>query len=271
MFDRWWLTVAALVPLTLTACGNPYRDTYESTIEHWPHGEASRLLPAEGEPRLVSSNDVRRDALRLMEEGYLLLGRSRFRGSAVDQGASLDQAKKVGASVVVIGSEYAESATECIPMTEWFPERQITTKETAIISRGPETGTVVERDVVRTIKGEFRTTCVPQTTDYYDYAATFWGKSRPPIFGVLVEALNDELRQQLQSNHGVQVQAVIRSSPAFAADILRGDIITSLAGESILDADHFFEIVEAHAGEQVTVEINRNGEAKTFQVPLETN
>lgn len=254
----------------LMACSNPFRESYESTLERWPYGEASQLLPADAEPKIVTSDNMRQDAQRLMEDGYLLLGRSRFRGSEIDPRIALDQAKEVGASIVVVAADYAQSVTEAVPMTEWIPDRDIYTTERTYIESGPDAGTVIETDVLHTIEGEHRTIYVPQTTDYYDYAATFWGKSKPPIFGVLVGAMDDAERQRLQSNHGVRVKTVIRNSPAFAADILRNDIIFSFAGQTVSDPRQFFDLVMAHQGETIAVQLDRNGERKTFHIQLAT-
>lgn len=64
------------------------------------------------------------------------------------------------------------------------------------------------------------------------------------------------------------MQAVINDSPAFAADMLRGDIITSFAGEKVINPDQFFDLVIQNAGRSVQVEINRSGAVKTLLVQL---
>ena len=64
------------------------------------------------------------------------------------------------------------------------------------------------------------------------------------------------------------VRAVIKGSPAFLADFLRDDVITSFAGETIYDRDRFFELVTANTGQDVTVELLRRGEPRTVTVRL---
>lgn len=265
------VTVTVLAALCAAGCSNPFRQSYKSSLERWPSGEASRLLPAEGPAKIVTSENMREDATRMMENGYLLLGRSRFQGPQVDPATALKQAKEVGASVVLLEKKYTTTITETVPMSEWIPPRDVKVREKVTIETGPNAGQTVEREVTRTIEGEFQTTHVPQTTDYYEYAATFWGKSKPPIFGVLVRALNTEEKQRIQSNRGVLIRAVIHGSPAFHADILRDDVITSFGGVPITDPDQFFDTVVENQGREVTVDVVRGTETKSFTLRLLTD
>jgi hypothetical protein len=268
---RKTLLLSLLIPVGLAACANPFHKAYRSSLERWPSGEVGRLLPTEGQVKIVTSDDMRKDALRMMEDGYLLLGRSLFRSSEVDLGMARKVATENGASVILIARKYASSMTEAVPMSEWIPEREVKVTETGVIQTGSNGGQTFERETTKKIAGEFRTQYVPQTTDYYDYAATYWAKSKPPIFGVLVAALDEEARQQLQSNRGVSIRAVINRSPAFLADLLRGDVIVRFAGVDIVDPDQFFDTVVQNEGKQVTVDFVRGGEKKTVTVQLLTD
>ncbi|MBK7703847.1 MAG: hypothetical protein IPI34_13645 [bacterium] len=62
----------------------------------------------------------------MMENGYLLLGRSRFSCSSVDPGGARKQAEEIGAAVVLVATKYADSFTETVPMTEYIPPREET-------------------------------------------------------------------------------------------------------------------------------------------------
>jgi serine protease Do len=258
-----------IILFVLGGCAvNQFKENYQSQLERWPSGEATRLLPFEGKLKLVTSTNMRSDALRMMENGYLLLGRSKFRGEQVNLKSSEAVAKELGASVVMVEEKFATSETSAVPMSEWIPARIDTVTETWTITQGPNAGQVIERQTTQEVQGEFRTTYIPETIDYYDYAATYWARSKPPIFGVLVRAMTDEDRQRAQINRGVVVRAVIKDSPAFAADMLQGDIITQVAGVTITDPDRFFDTVIANTGKQVTVELNRKGEAKTITLQI---
>ncbi len=260
-----------LILLVVCACANPFRKSYTSSLERWPSGEVGRLLAPEGPAKIVTSNDMRRDAIRMMEDGYLLLGRSVFRSPEVDPKLARKVSEEIGASVILVAQRHATSLTEAVPMSVWIPDREITTTETGVVQGGPNAGQMWERETTKVIEGEFRTQYIPETTDYYDYAATYWAKSKPPIFGVLVAALDERERQQLQSNRGVSVRAVIRRSPAFQSDILRGDILTRIADLDVFDPDQFFDAVVANQGKKVALEYFRNGEKKTIAVQLLTD
>lgn len=247
----------------LAGCASSLRGTYESRLERWPSGEASRLLPVEGPARIVTSTDMRADAVRMMENGYLLLGRSQFSGPKVDPSETLRLAKEVGASVVLVHLEYIDSVMQTVPLTEWIPPHE----ETVVI-RESIGGAMREREVARRIEGEFRTTYVPETVEYYDHTATYWGKSKPPIFGVLVQGLDEEARKRIGSNRGVVICAVIADSPAFKADLLRDDIITSLDGVPMDSPDLFFDTVIAGQGKTVAVEFVRGTERKSVTLTI---
>jgi|WetSurMetagenome_2_1015567.scaffolds.fasta_scaffold87892_1 hypothetical protein len=260
--------LAVVVFLGVAGCANPFKDSYMSSLERWPGGEVSRLLPVQGEAKLITSTSMKEDAQRMMENGYLLLGRSKFRDNQVDPARAREVAAEIGASIILFERQYSGTVTDAVPMSEWIPEREVTIREQGIVQGGPDMGQVYDREVTRTVRGEFRTTYVPQTTEYYDFAATYWGKLKPSIFGVLVTALDDEARQRIQSNRGVVIRAVVKNTPAFTADLLRYDVITRFAGEDITDPDQFFDTVVRNAGRKVDVEINRNGVVKTIPVQL---
>jgi hypothetical protein len=259
---RYLGTLVVLACVTVT-CANPFRGGYENRLERWPSGEASRLLPVTGPPQLVTSTNMRADAIRMMENGYLLLGRSKFNGPVVDPRKALDLAKEIGACAVIVQQEYLDTITESVPVSEYIPphEKTVTIKDDSMWGSG-------QREITVKVDGEYKTTYVPQTLDYYEQTATYWAKSQPPIFGVLVRGLDPQLRQELETNHGVLIVAVITGSPAFTADMLRGDIIVSVAGERIQGTDHFFDLVIANSGATVPVEVLRNGQPLSFSIAI---
>ena len=264
------LCIISSLLLLVAACSNPFKETYVSKLERWPSGQVDRLLPPEGEARLVTSLDIKGDAQRMFENGYLLLGRSTFRGTTVNFREATEVADDIGASVVMVEKKYAETVTESVPMSEWIPERTVTIKERGVITSGPDRGQTYENEKTKTLVGEFRTTYVPQTTEYYDFAATYWAKLKPSIFGVIVTELDAEARRSIESNRGVLVKAVIGDSPAFVADLLSGDVITAFGGEGITGPDQFFDLVLQNKGRTVTVNFSRGGVQKSVSAHLRT-
>jgi hypothetical protein len=264
--------LSALLALALLAagCGNPYRKNYVSTVNKWPLNTPSRILPPSGAPKLLTSTDTKADALSMLENGYLMVGRASFRDSRIDEEQALEQAGKVGAAAVMVNNKFISTLTESVPVGEWIPDKYIRTTERSILQEGSATPQVYERESTTVIEGEYRTRYVNQNTDVYDYEATFWAKSKPPVFGVFVRELDDAAKAAIQSNKGVIVKAVVKDSPAFDSDILRGDVLVGLGGEEIRHPDQFFDLVARNGGKTVTVSLFRSNQKKTVKVKLGT-
>ena len=255
---------------SIGGCVNPYAVHYQSMLEKWPGKESLLLENAEADtPKLVTSVDMENDSLRMLQNGYLLIGKATFKSPPIDEERALDQAVKVGADVVFVKKEYVATKTESVPVTEWLPDKKMTTTETSTYKKDPSAApTVYNRQITQTLEGESYTRYVPRSTDYYTYSAMFWKKSKPLKFGVLVHPLDDAAKKRLQTNQGVVVRVVVDRSPAFYADILRDDIITHFAGQTIADPKDFFEKIKSHSGQTVTVKIIRNSTPKEISLTL---
>ncbi len=91
-----------------------------------------------------------------------------------------------------------------------------------------------------------------------DYGAVYFVKQKFGL-GVLVQDLNDSERQELQTNKGVAVRVVVDGTPAFDADILSGDIITTLDGVAVVNARGFLASLGDRAGQRISLTIIRHG------------
>jgi serine protease Do len=77
--------------------------------------------------------------------------------------------------------------------------------------------------------------------------------------GLGVDDLTDEQKLELETEHGVLVQRLVKGAAA-SAGVQKGDIILSLNNEQVKDAEHFRELVEdLPAGKSVALLIQRNG------------
>ncbi len=241
---------SCLIAAVIAACGpNLIKESYRSSLERWSTGESSRLLPPSGRVAVLSSTNIEADATRMMEDGYLLLGRSKFQSEDVDVPAARDVARELGASVVLVKAAHAKRAKEIIPVERWIGPRG-----------GGQSG--ADRNPGDSVLGEYRVTYIRRTVDYYDYSATFWAKSKPPIFGVLVEGTSGETTTtdptgQSVTGKGVVIRAVIKGSPAAQLGLRRGDIVIRLAGADISNPDQFFDTVLANKGKTVEVDVVR--------------
>lgn len=259
--------------VVLAGCSNPFRQNYQSMLDKWPQSKSMLMQnPETAEPRLITSEDMKSDALAMLENGYLLIGKSKFKSPPIDEKQALDQAKKVGADVVLVKSEYVNTLTQSVPITDWIPEKKITTTERATFQENPSAQpSIALREVTQTLQGESYTRYVPKSTDYFEYSTSFWKKSKPTMFGVLVQPLDNATKKRLQSNRGVIVKVVVNKSPAYNADILRDDIIIQFADEPVADPDDFFDKIKKHAGQKVTVKVIRDGTTRDITLTLRAN
>jgi hypothetical protein len=261
-------SLAIVVAAVVAACGgsgNAFKDSYRSSLERWPSGEVSRLLPSSGKVEIVTSKDIEADAIRMMESGYLLLGRSKFKGEQVNPDAAREVAGDLNASVVLLKTEYANTVQEAIPIEKWTNIRRESAERTSGARAGGPSSAM---------HGEFRITYVRKAVDYYNLAATFWAKSKPPIFGVLVETQGARTSESggsgpSSTGRGVVVRAVIMDSPAARAGVLRDDVVVRFAGTEIVDPDQFFDTVVANKGREVEIELVRVADSKVIKLQLQ--
>lgn len=97
-------------------------------------------------------------------------------------------------------------------------------------------------------------------------------EDRGPWLGVRVKEIAESIRAQLglAAKQGVLVEAVAAESPAAKAGISEEDLMLSLNGESIADAEELAELLDRYEpGTQVEIEIMRDGQRRTVQVTLE--
>src|SRR5450631_103706 len=69
--------------------------------------------------------------------------------------------------------------------------------------------------------------------------------------------LPDDISGRLQRNTGVSVIVVVRSTPAFRANVLEGDVLLKINGEDIIGVREFEEQGSRFAGQTVDLNIIR--------------
>ena len=116
--------------------------------------------------------------------------------------------------------------------------------------------------------GTFSTTVVPTTVSIYEHHATFWRKTKPKIFGAIMSELPPELRAKLQRNTGAYVTHVVNGTPAFRANIMRGDVIVAIAGVEITSIQEARSVLEKYAEQEVEVRFLRGESEKSILTKL---
>lgn len=200
---------------------------------------------------------------RLVEDGYVLLGTSSFNGPMESEQSLTSQAKRIGAELVIATNAYTDTAAGAVPVTTYSPQTYSTSGSMyssgggwATYS-GTTTGTVAN------------TTMMPYSVRRYDQSASYWTRTaRPRVFGAMVDEMTAEDRRQLGANQGVKLVAAQRGGAAWNANLLPGDVIVSVNGQTVSSKGQFQEIVGRAAGNRVQMSIARGSERREVSVDL---
>jgi hypothetical protein len=256
--------VLFLLPLIMffTGCTNFYSKFYVDHTGGLGVLGNPRIIAPSGEPKLIQGSNVETDCLKMSENGYILIGESRFGTVSINQNMAVEQAKKVYADTVIVYSQYSNTISGIVPLT--VPNTQTTYHSGSIYGSG---GVSANYSGSSTTYGT-QTTYIPYAETIYDYYATYWAKAKPMSLGINFGNLTDELRRKAESNKGVYITAVVKDSPAFNADLLRGDIIRKLNDTEVIDEVHFGKIIAENKGQQIKLEIFRDGKTIIKQIQL---
>ncbi len=241
----------------LSGCANGFAQYYHGmTREQVVAGVGTR---PEVDPKVIVTGNVRGESEYLAENGYALVGESSFQGprSRFAESKAVSQAKSIGADTVVLAEGDAGSDTVAMPMVT--PNSSTSYSSFSGSAFNPAYGTTHVNGIGTTTSYGTTTTYVPMTIHRADYYAGFWVKGKPPIFGAHVSPLTAEQHKQIGTNSGVMVRVVVIGSPAYRADIFKGDYLMAIAGEPVQSFEDFQRIARAHAGELVQVSIIRDG------------
>lgn len=261
-----WLTVVAVA---LSGCASGYSQFYTQMQGATPDAvAASRAAPPTGNPIVERTGNGNDPALAeaYARRGYLAIGTSSFNsGRGQNEKSAVEQAKKVGADLVLIfNPEYTGTVTGSMPLTTPTTTTSYTTANATAYGAG---GTVNAYGNSTTTTHGTNTTYIPYSIDRSDYGAVYFVK-RKYIFGANTRNLNNEERQELESNQGVVVIVVVDNTPAFSADILAGDILLSVNGTPISNVEKFSDVIGMYAGTTAEVSFIRKGRKMVKNVPL---
>lgn len=272
------LTVT-LATVALAGCANGFEKFYRPDPAAQQVKGKPFMAPIPATPSLYShSNDVQADAKRMAENGFILIGTSSFSGAAnkVHESQALEQAKKVGATVVLVKSQYQGTVTGTMPFT--VPGApQVSTVNTAGTvnaygSGGYATGNYNATSTI-TSPGIPTTYQIPYSVVRNEYFASYWAAQDPnkARLGARAAPLPDAMRSELQRNTGVYVPIVMRGTPAFRANVLEGDVIVRIGGEEVIDPSGFDTQLTRFAGSDVVLTVIRNGTSHDISVRLNQN
>lgn len=261
------LMVAIGLLALLQGCATPFAQFYYDQTRGADLTKLPSVVLPTGEPQVYRGSDQEQDALKMLEDNYNLVGYSSFNAGNVNENGAITQAKKVNAAVVILYSKYTGSVSGSVPLT--LPDTRTSSTSLSGSAYGSGGYASYSGTAYTTTYGS-KTTYIPYTVHRSDYLATYWIKMKPPIFGTHIRDLTPEIRQKIGSNKGVLIYAVIKGSPAFEADILKGDVLKKIGDVAVYDAESFQNVLTEYQGREVDVLIVRGDKEIHKSVKLKT-
>lgn len=259
----------ALLMADICACMNLYAVHYHDFWASTPATQIPAIETTAGDPVVYNGKNVDADFLAMVENGYVILGYSSFNATSVagDASGAMQKAKELKAAVVLTYGKFTHTVSGNIPYTVRNPSETVTTNYSGNISGSGRFATF-SGTATTTVPGGHTIYNIPYQVDHFDFLATYWVKRKPPVLGLFTKDLSDDLRRQLQRNRGVVVLAVVKDSPAFNVDILRGDVVIRLGEVEITDIRSMEMAQSKYAGQEIPISLLRNGEPKEILVRL---
>ena len=218
--------------------GNSYRDRFEPTAL-----VGANFLPAPESPELyLGTGDSAADVAALYENDYALLGASRVEHGSNPR-AALEQGEELGAALVLVYGHFVPPAGETLELLPLRPR--------------PAAGgaTAATMPLVSGLGPD-------------DQLATYWGKTRPAILGIVSRPLNGDEQARLGREHGIVVESIANGSPAAEAGIAPGDVLVAIDGEPFVDVTAVPALVTSLAGRRVGIDLIRDGYPFSVMVQL---
>lgn len=236
------ITVCLLTSTVSQAEDNPYASHYQAQNQGNLHS-----MQAQIEPQLMSGQQRDSDNIRMLEDGYDLMGFSQFEAGDISPDLAVAHGRAILADRILV---YVKKGGKASPGA-----RMEVIKEA--VKKGQS---LTEKDMAE----------IPVNYRYY---ASFWAKLPPPVLGIHVIKLVPKTDRQaadletLQAAEGVRIIAVIHQSAAEKAGLIRGDQLLTIQKEKVVDAAGLSSLVRRWRGQAVDVEIVRNGE--TLHLPVQ--
>lgn len=217
------------------------------------------------------SNDVDADVKRLNEDGYWLIGTSSFFGPSkmANKEDAIAQGQKVGAALVMLKTSYKDTLSGTMPMV--LPNApQTATMNTTGNVYGNGGSAYYNSTSTVTMPGGSTTYNIPYNVSRSDIFASYWVLFDPAKMrlGVRPGTLPDDVRNKLKRNTGAYVYIVVHGTPAFAANVMEGDVIVKIDDADVIDGNGFLAQLAQYQGQTVNLSIIRDGLPVNIRVPL---
>jgi len=232
----------------LAGCTSRYVDTYQPSEQTLDAG----FVRAAGEPVVErASEDINSDVSAKYEAGLGVVGQSAFVGLGESESGAVDQARQVGAAVVLLDTAYKGVEPGIGPIHTILP----VTETEARTPSADEFGRLSYLDLPASAPYQGRRTVYTRSLGVYSQRAFYFEPLDRTGAGVL---FGDETR----------VAAVRKDSPAAQADIRAGDVLVSVGGQRIADQSAARAALGAAKGKSIDVALTRDGARITKKITV---
>ena len=263
------LITLLIVCCVLSGCaGNGYKEFYTPYVDlatevgKYKNVRIEVLQPNQ-EPQIIETNDLGREYQNnYAAKYYNIVGHSSFNGGYEDKQNAIKQAKRVGATLVLVKSEYTNTQTSTTALQ--LPNTQTNYHSGSVYGSGG----FANYSGTTTTSG---TTSIPITTHQrrFDQAAWFLVKVLPITpykFGFEMRDLSNQERADAERNTGIVVKTVFEDTPMFYANAFPGDIIIAVDGIQVKNEAQWDQLSDGITGKSSTLTILRNGVQKDIVV-----
>ncbi|MSQ80594.1 MAG: PDZ domain-containing protein [Candidatus Methylopumilus sp.] len=209
-------------------------------------------LQKKPDTKIYSGMNKDKDNIRMLEDGFDLMGTSSFQGPFIEPNQALKHAQSAEADVVLVYDRKINKMTRSSRLKQIHDEMR---KE----NKGEKNTSV-----------EITETDLKDKNSKFEFYATYWAKLPKPILGVHVIKLitkNADTRES-QQEPGLKVIAVIKDSPAYKAGIQRGDAILLFNDLNAESPEEFTKTVFKAQGTKVQIKYMRENEEKVALIEL---
>ena len=209
-------------------------------------------LQKKPDTKIFAGMNKEKDNIRMLEDGYDLMGASSFQGPFVEPNQALKHAQSIEADVVLVYDRKINEMTRSARLRQIHDEmkKEHKNEKNAVIE-------VSESDL-------------KDKNSKFEFYATYWAKLPQPILGLHVIKLTTKNSdtKETQQEKGLKVIAVIKDSPAFKAGIQKGDVIIALNDVNTESPEDFSKSVFKQQGNKVKIKYARDDEEKEVSAEL---
>lgn len=249
------LTIPVFFAL-LTSCAstvNPYQEFYTGTSSIDQLSDPRFEIVSNSEPEVVnmSGGDIEEITYSYFQEKYFTLGFSSFNGVYTDYNLAKEQAKQVGASIVLYFSKSTGS--------------QNYQTSSVVPSWSSTSGSIGNPNIlggsipINSSNVTYNTIPVTGSYQTYDQFAYYLVKLTPTKLyngvGVQLDSLSDTEKLEKKLDFGVKVVGVWNDSKAQRAGLIKGDVIQKVGENKVYTVQEALDLISKSAVEKKPLSI----------------